>query len=56
MERAVPREVLILAALVAVLGLWFGLRASPTLVAFDDCLAAHGYGADAWRDCDLEVR
>ena len=56
MERSVPREVMILALLVAVLGLFFGLRASPTLVAYDDCLSAHGYGADAWRACDLEVR
>ena len=56
MQRTFPREVLILACLVAALGLWFGLRASPTLAAYGDCLSAHGYGGDAWRACDLEVR
>ena len=56
MQRSVPREVMILAGLVAVLGLWFGLMASPTLVEYDNCLSAHGYGADAWRACDLAVR
>ena len=56
MNRTVPRNVLLTGALVAVLGLWFGLRSSETLGAYGDCIAAHGYGADAWAACDLEVR
>ena len=42
--------------LVAVLGLWFGLRTSPMLADYGNCLAAHGYGAQAVQVCDLEVR
>ena len=56
MNRTVPRNVVLTGCLVAVLGLWFGLRSTDTLVAYGDCLAAHGYGGDAWRACDLEVR
>ena len=56
MNRTVPRNVLLTGALVAVLGLWFGLRSSETLGNYGDCIAAHGYGGDAWAACDLEVR
>ncbi|HEX8570477.1 MAG TPA: hypothetical protein VF699_11230 [Caulobacteraceae bacterium] len=56
MQRTLPRNVVLTGCLVAVLGLWFGLRTSPTLAAYGDCLAAHGYGSQAVSVCDLEVR
>ena len=56
MERSIPRKVVLLACLVAVLGMWIGLRAANGLMDFDDCLAAQGYTEEAWRICDLEVR
>ena len=56
MERTLPpRNVLLTGALVAVLGLWFGLQSSATLVSYGDCLSAHGVG-DGLRVCSLEVR
>ena len=55
MNRTVPRNVLLMGGLVAVLGLWFGLQTTDTLVAYGDCVSAHGMG-EAWRVCDLEVR
>ena len=56
MQRALPRNVVLTGCLVAVLGLWFGLRTSPMLADYGDCLAAHGYGGQAFAACDLEVR
>jgi hypothetical protein len=55
MNRTVPRNVLLTGALVAILGLWFGLQATDTLADYGNCVSAHGIG-DGWRACDLEVR
>ena len=56
MQRTIPRNVVMTGCLIAVLGLWFGARTSPTLAAYGDCLSAHGFGGDALAVCDLEVR
>ena len=56
MQRTLPRNVMLTGCLVAVLGLWFGLQASPTLAAYGDCLSAHGLNGQALAVCDLEVR
>ena len=54
MQRTLPRNVVLMGALVAALGLWFGVRSSGTLAAYGDCVAAHGQ--DAFSACDLEIR
>jgi len=56
MQRTLPRNVVLMGGLVAMLGLWFGLQTSPMLADYGDCLAAHGYGGQAFGACDLEVR
>jgi hypothetical protein len=56
MERTLPRNVMLMGGLVAMLGLWFGLQTSPMLADYGNCLAAHGYGARAVGACDLTLR
>jgi hypothetical protein len=54
MDRSMNRKAMLLAALTAALGLWFGFRGANQLMDYGDCLEAHGEAGP--QVCDLALR